>query len=323
MVPSNAYSALPELAQQKLRAMQEQQDEDHIAVNVLIDREMEVRAARAASQNRFTRLMGEPLGGPLPEGKSPAEHPALVQLQGEIERADDEIERIKERQRVIEARRTRCLVNCTRYAATLTGREVLEHDGDVTVPLGIDTVLKLRDHIKLLRAEASAIEERPPHSDAVREMLTAQIRKMARLGEPDVLRSLELGRPLRFPTYKITDVLAGFVQLPDGTQPQSRTFTHFDIPDITGLYLFFEQDKIIKWIDKQILHLADDERALTPVQRAAELQRIAGEVLDCERAEESIIWRDQLSGVRVHRRADADARAVLGLVSELPVPTGR
>jgi hypothetical protein len=323
MVPSNPWGHLPELAQAKLRAMTEQQEEDRTSINALTDREMEVRAARAQAQNRLTRLMGEPLGGPLPEDKSPAEHPALTQLHAEIARADDEIERVKERQRVIEARRTRCLINCTRYASSLAGREVAEYDGDIVAPEGVDTVPLLREHIKLLRAEAGATEEQPPHSDAVREMLHAQIRELARRGEPDVLRSLELGVPLRFPTHQLTEILNGFCQLPDGTQPPTRTMTHFAIPDITGMWLFFSQDAVIKWLDKQILHLADDERALTPAARAEELRRIADEILDCERAEESLIWRDQLAGVRVHRRADADVRAVLGLVSDLPVPTGR
>ncbi len=324
---------LPEAARLKLRSMLDADEELHASLSDLSERIAEAREAVGRAQRRLRELTVAPIGGSALNIVA-LDHPSAVQAQAQLDSAQAQVQRLVDRQALLRSRQSKAAGNCLRYAERLphapakepTGRfvdgreiseflttEVAEHTEPVRVPKGW-TLDRARERIEELREEAEALEDRPKHSHVIRDMLEKQVRTMAARGEPDVLRSMELGTPLRFPTSTVRNTLHGHTQLPNGTHPVMVALVQ-EVPDLLPLWLFFEQDRVVQWINERIEHFADDSRALTDAERTAELVRVATERLAVERIEEELVM---LAGAA--RRDRADARAVLSLSSELPAP---
>jgi hypothetical protein len=305
---------LPEAARLKLRSIRDQDDEDAAAIRDLGDRIAEQRDLAGQFQRRIRELTDPDRHGISGHDIVPRDHPSVVTAQGAFDHHTVELARLTARRDALQARRSRCAVRCLRYIETLPhGEPIAEHTEPVRVPKGA-TVDGMRTNIGELRAEYEAIQRRPAHSEAIREMLARQVRDLAARGEPDVLRSIELGRPLSLPAYRVTDILNGFAQV-GATQPPVRVITHFDVPDAIPILFWLAEDVILKKLNEMVDSLADDSRALTEEQRAGELARIEAAIIDAERVEEELVVS---TGAR--RRDDADPRAVLGLGGDLPLP---
>jgi hypothetical protein len=159
---------------------------------------------------------------------------------------------------------------------------------------------KLRNRIAELRADLHEVKSSPYPLRVACATIRRQIEELAARGQPDVLRTIELNRPVAFRHTLIRE--PGIA---------------FEVPDTLALFAWVHKDALLQKLETELAELADsDADALDDEQRVERERRILAEILDIERAEERAIELCESDGLHIERRGDADPLAVLGITME-------
>jgi hypothetical protein len=163
---------------------------------------------------------------------------------------------------------------------------------------------KLRSRIAGFRAEERTAANAPKTAADAKQIVRAQIAKIAEAGKIDPFDAIEAGRPLKFAE----------VVLQNGAGNWTR------IPDAFSTFAWLFKDQIIARLEAEVDAKADDSAALDDETRAARIAEARREILSLEREEEAMVTLARSTGLAFQRRADADPRAILGLADSLPEP---
>lgn len=86
-------------------------------------------------------------------------------------------------------------------------------------------------------------------------------------------------------------------------------------PDAAALACWLGRDQIIEEIGKQVDEaLASADMVMSPADKRNRLRQIDAELAELERQEAALVWAGLEAGESVYFRADADPRAILGIV---------
>jgi hypothetical protein len=159
-----------------------------------------------------------------------------------------------------------------------------------------------RRRLRELAADREAVSRAPLPSTTAKQVVRKQLEELAARGRPDVFGLIERGQgKLEWPMVP---------EMPTTTElPRSMRV------DTAALIAWALGPALVQAIEREIDEIADDERALSADQRRAKLNEIAADLLAVEREEESLIEMAEAEGLPIHRRSDADPRAVLGLAA--------
>jgi hypothetical protein len=137
----------------------------------------------------------------------------------------------------------------------------------------------------------------------VKKIAREQVSQMIEAGKPDVSGLLDRCDPIVFPTKRL------------GVAEYGGSAAAVHAVDAASLMAWLHQKDLLKAIDGLIDEAGDDAAALSPEQRIEKLTLIDADILASERDECAFA---ELAGLLP--RADIDARAALGLHSDMPAP---
>lgn len=142
-----------------------------------------------------------------------------------------------------------------------------------------------------LKAERESLRTEAPNVADVRASLTARLRAEAESSDRSARAYLLNGG---------YEHLLSAMPKSDGSIDLTRALVRLLGPDVVAEHL--------------LRHVADMTTPLTATKRQARLAEIERELFEAECAEEQLIEASEAAGTPVARRADADPRAVLGVV---------
>lgn len=193
-------------------------------------------------------------------------------------------------------RRSRIFVLAPKEAPALRKGETLR-----------DAISNRRRRLREFAADREAVGRAPVPSAMAKQLVRKQLDELAAEGRPDVFGLIERGvGKLEWP---MVPELPSTIELPRIMRVHSAALVAWALGPA-----------LVAAIEREIDEIADDERALSAEQRRARLDEIAADMLAVEREEEALIEMAEAEGLVVHRRSDADPRAVLGLTTPNAVP---
>lgn len=322
--PADPADRLPATARNRLKRLRDERDD--------------LRASLMAASERFNeaqrsmndiRLRAESLGSQLSRSASPQvrtpEHPALVALNAEAVRVRREHEHAQGRVTELNEKwqeAGRLVENCEAYLASVN--EPISEFNPASKPLAehemletFDKVPEIRRHVARIKDEISAVQAAPLLRADAKRVMRAQIAALAAAGKPSISQLLAHGGAISFPSAR-TSTQPPFLQLmPDDAARQSAVIAaaanvNSRSPDGISFSCWLFQNQIIEQLDRDI-DQADDRKALSSADRAAELDRLKAELLRWERAEVTFCEVDHAA-----LRSDTDPRAVLRVIGPAP-----
>lgn len=308
---------LPANAKAKLEALRERRDELHAVINDLAEKVEQARLTKFEHERHLRSLQSRDI---LPQAL-PDDDPAVVRQREKIEAADAELRRLEDRRdaRSAEWQGLGQPVDAAeRWLASLPPDAVLE-PAEVEVPklnksetptTGVD---RLRRKRRDLLADMQAVDAAPITSTTAKAKVRAEIEALADRGRPDLFGTIEHGDAIRWPESSISAPLLGFVAA-DGA-PQLQGHAHAKVADSLALVAWLYKGDLLAALDAEVDSISDDAAALTDEERAARRADIAASVLDCERAECSLV---ESIGGAVAYRPDTDPRALLAVIGPAP-----
>lgn len=159
-------------------------------------------------------------------------------------------------------------------------------------------ISEIRGRIRELRDERHRVEHRPPPIDIVQNRADEFVRSHAARANdklPGITRAL-LAPPGRY-------------KQPSVTSDEHGSLLLASLGDMLAAKL---KADVAADYDEQ------GETGISDADRADELERLDQQLLDAELAEESLLRSGEEAGFAIHRRPDADPRAVLADEESLP-----
>ncbi|MET4629438.1 hypothetical protein ABIB83_006477 [Bradyrhizobium sp. I1.8.5] len=155
-------------------------------------------------------------------------------------------------------------------------------------------VSNVRKQIKALAAERMRVLQSGVPAADLKEQASAYVQTQRENGRP----KLVFGHTITFQ--------AQFNALVDGAWTTKQ--------DIGAALAWLDPVAFEKRLHEDIDRLPQPTLAMSSQDRAAKLLALEAELLACEREEEALIEWSEEQGAAVHRKLDADPRAVLGIV---------
>ena len=199
--------------------------------------------------------------------------------------------------------------NLKRWLSSLAQSEVLPAAKPTSITSGgnvYEQIEVVRTKILDLKARAERIKSAPISSSEAKQLARAQIDKLAASGRPDCYRLIERVGQIEWPTSYVSFAGPGTPLIGD------------NIPDAIALFAWMNTEGLYTAVSAEIDRCADDDNALSGMERDTQLKKAQGDILSCERQEEVLMEMAGKLGLELLRRSDADPRAVLGLAGELP-----
>ena len=91
-------------------------------------------------------------------------------------------------------------------------------------------------------------------------------------------------------------------------------------PNMLGLFAWLFKDQLLARVTAEIKQAARDGEALDEPKRATQEATLLDQMMDCERAECSLIWNAESRGEILDFRRDTTAAALLGVRSVVVAP---
>jgi hypothetical protein len=323
----NLRSKLPRPALEKLAKLFEAEEAKNAAYTAVFQRQDHARTrwrqARAKLDELRRKHPSDPVFGGKDFGLSRYRVPMSVEerreaaeaernkilagAETEAETAEAELNRIAEQCDAIRSKTSglpsRVLAWCR---ALPLGTHAAMHPKKISVPSGDlqKAVAGLREKLADLEIEKQATETAPLPSSMAREIMRAEVARLAEAGRPDCLRVTELGMAPRFATSRLMNA-AGLPELQQ----------YFDG---VSLIAFLFKDELVAALDREITEISDgDENALSPEARKKRLHELSLDALDISRIEERCIELAAEQNFEIARRPNAHPAAVLGLSDDL------
>lgn len=306
---------IPSPVAEKLRAMRQDARDAHAALIALSDEMQETRVLRLRADARLRELMQDKR---VREGDA-----SIITARASAERAAATLQRLQVLHSERQARWQAAagpLAEIEGYLKSLSGARIA-----LAEPLPppklvkgehiTETVQKVRGKIAELQTDAQSVEDAVLPAAVAKAIARAQIEAIAAKGEPNTLQLIEGRERLGLPT-KMGAVVSviGTDKLATVTMPAAF--------DTTAFLFWLCKDAIVARVDSLIDENADDASALTDEQRGKKHLQIQAAILEQERVEEQLVEMASSQAVAIHRRRDADPRAVLGLSDAMPAPRG-
>lgn len=188
-----------------------------------------------------------------------------------------------------------------RYARANAGR--LTSAAPVTVPKNA-TAEGCQDQRKSLLVSRKAVDdELIPFEDARAQILDWVLQRKQGLQ----LARLRPGKPPR-----VTGPIEAFPAIP-------MAGGIFTVSDTVAIACWLNPEKVIDDLTEQLRQQYDGKSGLSAREKAAQLAAIDAEILQVERVEAEIVWRQRAQGIPTPFRPTIDPRALLGV--EGPTPT--
>ncbi|UGY27178.1 hypothetical protein HU675_0010695 [Bradyrhizobium septentrionale] len=175
-----------------------------------------------------------------------------------------------------------------------------------------EAIEKRRRRIRELRAEADRVRAAPLPSSVVLQREIERINDLAEMGKPDAFDAIERGADLQWPTIAIDESVWG-----------GHGRIKIKTPDAMALIAHLFRDQMIAAAKAAIEAAADDDAALSDVDRAKLIGEAERDALAVEREECALIRAAKAAGQPVLFRPDTDPRAVLGLADDMPAPAAQ
>jgi hypothetical protein len=330
-----SMSGLPQAASAKLARWRQDDEDARALASSLFDRQAEVRVEQ--------QRLGAMLRNQQRDLELDDNHPAIKELQGQVDRATREIRELGERINAIHARRSPLFRRLEAWLSGVPNRTVRVEDspqqhhqsGLVTVSTGhfevspipahdrpvkaelkrgetlAGAVDRVRKEMAELRADLHAVRSAPIPSAVAKRMVREQIEALARA--PNVLPTIEAGLPLGWPQRTMR---GDFLGAAAGVAATGRAAVSG--PDGLAVLCWLHRDALIERLEAEVDDLSDDSPALCDEERAEREAALLLAILEAERVEESFIEQaEAVAGQTIARRPDADPRAVLGLADSV------
>jgi hypothetical protein len=180
---------------------------------------------------------------------------------------------------------------------------------DETFPLA--AVERARKKLTELRVELTNVRAAPITRDEALAIAKAQVRKLADQGQPNVRGLLARGDEIGWPTQVVSFTTR---------TANDIGITHIDVTHNLALTAWLHPKLVIERLIEEIDAKANFTDALSAPERAKRESQLLDAILACEREECFWIEKAASQGTEVPYRTDTDARAVLGLSSDMPAP---
>jgi hypothetical protein len=220
--------------------------------------------------------------------------------EAEVSRLDARADEITQKKSPVAARCVSFIRNVPPHIPiTLHDRRAKAPSGDLR-----RVVSELREKRQGLIAERAQIEAAVYPSSVTKQIMRREVDRLAELGRPDCLRTVELKLPPHFSTTQVLDA-AG---LPMPLQKYA---------DGVALMAWMFKSELIDRLSIEIDELSNDAESLDDRDRTARDAALAAAILQTEREEEAAIELGEQTGVIIRRRDDMNPVAVLGLADDL------
>lgn len=336
---------LPEAARRKYEGLQDAKDSAHAAMMQATDRHRQAHTELLNAQLMLARYeevtaAANDRRGPLPNRRPPL-IPTWKQAIDRSARTDARVKALTEDEMIIERRVVEKLQrNADRLKAEvdrltsewsalarveaplreyvegrLIGVKIAAAD-TVEAKVGKgesprDAVARVRAEIAGLRDEVRAVKKAPYPSAEVKARVAATVDALAEMGAPRVQRAVRHAGPPEFPEMHVETRM----------WMEGKPFVgRATVPDTTALLAWMFPDAMKAALEREVQRVADDAQAIPAAERPTKLKALAGSILAAERQEEAIIMLADERGDTIHRREDADPRAILGLADGMPGP---
>jgi hypothetical protein len=243
---------------------------------------------------------------------------AAKQLESQIADTTTEIEALAARIARSQAARSDLPRRLNAWLASLPdGIVIEEHRGDPAPPKlarnesPTEAVAAARAKLAELGADRHAVASAPLPSAQAKAAVRREIE--GRAASPDILNTIEIGAPVRWPT-ELRQMQVGGVS---AGNPVSGFASGQEIGTF-GVFCWLHKYALIARLEAEVDELADDEHALDDAARSAAERKIAAAALDVERQIEAMITASEQQGMPIARADNADPRAVLNLSGALP-----
>jgi hypothetical protein len=318
---------LPEKARQKLVALRDDADAAQGRWRSLEDRRQQWTETNRARREELETLLtpkGQRSAGGYEGHGLTAQDPEACGMSAQVEEAASSLRKataLAEEARKNMGDKIALIGALERYIGRLPRQGVLLDDaavhkaelrkGETT----LTAIVRIRGRLEEIIAKAAKIAAAPISSTAAKDLMRAEIARLAERGRPDVFEVIERAGEIGWPKVEPARMA---IQGKDGLESFSAPPTF----DAQGCFAWLHQKALISALELEIDRRADDKEALEPEERTKQLEMMRTLLLATEREEEALMLRSADEGLQALRRIDADPRAVLGLADEMPEPSG-
>ncbi|WP_338827631.1 hypothetical protein [Bradyrhizobium sp. 27S5] len=172
-----------------------------------------------------------------------------------------------------------------------------------TLPQAVE---RCRRRVRELDADLQKYRTAPITSAKAKELIWAEIDRIAAAGEPDLTSLIDHGEGIRWPIQAVAG--AGYKLAAKGATGPHTTF------DGLAVDIWRNRDAYIARLEQLVDEkYADDSSALSDAERARLIAEAERDLLATARDEEGFIRMSEQAGTPISRRRDAHPAAVLGI----------
>lgn len=293
--PRDVADRLPKRARENFQRIRECRDIIRAAASMTLDKYREAHERLTRERYVLDTIVYPPRARRGEKPQSVVAHERVIaKLVSEVEKLTARREDLSEkRQRLGElVRNIETFLDELPRGATILDQEIEPPKVKGEFAAAVET---RRRRLRELEADRHRIASAPRPSKVAKELIVAEIDRLADRGAPVVDGAIEVNRsPIDWPTRLHT--------------------VEFDPLALTA---WLHRDALVKKLCDDVDAIADDANALTDEQRAIALAQIEGDRLATEFEEEVLIRHIEATGGSFERRPDASPQAVLQIMVDL------
>jgi hypothetical protein len=188
-----------------------------------------------------------------------------------------------------------------------------DFDGEPKLNKGEDilaAIEKLRRRGRELKADLARISAAPFPSSHAKPKMRQEIEALAQRGIPSMALLVEHDREGQWPTTNLRSAIFN-AQTP---------LAAVETTDTLALFAWLHRHALIARLDALISDEADDAASLWHEARERQAAEVAGDLLDVERQEATMMFRGWADGLSIQPRPDLAPAALLNVVLITPPP---
>jgi hypothetical protein len=303
--------------QDRLRQLRQHSLDLH-ALTVPFEQVREASLARQEAASAHRRLVSHQQEGGF---NLPPDHPSVMQALKTLERAEDELRRVQERQ----TERSGGWQAASAALASVEGWLKAGIPGNCTLEATeieppklakgeslLDALDRARRRSREIKASLHTVRSSPWPSAHVKQRLREIIAQLAARGEPDVSLVLEHDADVAWASQRVQAEVYG----------AERALAFHEATDVLGLIAWLLPDQLTKKLHALVDEDADDAAALSGEQREKAEAELLADSLAQDRIESEIVWLALSQSLNVEHRAECAAEAILGVRLKTNTPNG-
>lgn len=322
--------ALPKMARAKLKAMREEAQDAHALLRPVDDKRLKLYNRRDELEAEVSRLEQAKQRHQLyreEETESGSrrvpDHSAIDNANSEMKEVEADLARVEEqyaKRQEAWQRRGAIVTAIDRYLRGIEG-EIRSAPPVAIKPVKSDRLIgeisATRSTIAKLKADRRDVITAPlPLSDA-KQMIEAWVSAKANKARPQVYGLLDGRSEINF--IGTITAMADLTVVLDAGKVFGKARGGVAYIDPVGVQCWLDPDRVVAALERDLAEIAgDNSKALSAADRQRREAEISADILQAERAEEALVEAALAERLDVHRRPDADPRAILGLADDLP-----